>query len=98
VESPPKPSALAAHLTAAGQEVILTREPGWQPGGRSDTQPFADRRHRQWSAETELLLFTRGPARITLSAPSPPALSAGKIVVCDRFADSTRVYQGANPG
>jgi len=79
---------LASHLTAAGQEVVLTREPGGSPGAEAIDK---------WSAETELLLFTAA-RRDHLERTITPALSAGKIVVCDRFADSTRVYQGATRG
>lgn len=51
----------------------------------------------RWSAETELLLFTAS-RRDHLEKTIEPALAAGKTVVCDRFADSTRVYQGATRG
>ena len=51
----------------------------------------------RWSAETEILLFTAA-RRDHLEKMILPALAAGKTVVSDRFADSTRVYQGATSG
>ena len=84
---------LAGHLTAAGQEVVLTREPGGSPGAETIRQLLLTGATDKWSAETELLLFTAA-RRDHLERTITPALSAGKIVVCDRFADSTRVYQG----
>ena len=51
----------------------------------------------RWSAQTELLLFTAA-RRDHLERTIAPALSAGRIVVCDRFADSTRMYQGLRGG
>ena len=88
---------LAGHLTAAGQEVVLTREPGGSPGAEAIRQLLLTGATDKWSAETELLLFTAA-RRDHLERTITPALSAGKIVVCDRFADSTRVYQGATRG
>ena len=88
---------LAAHLTTAGQEVVLTREPGGSPGAEAIRRLLLTGATDKWSAETELLLFTAA-RRDHLERTITPALSAGKIVVCDRFADSTRVYQGATRG
>jgi len=51
----------------------------------------------RWSAETEILLFTAA-RRDHLESTIQPALESGKIVISDRFADSTRVYQGAARG
>ncbi|MGR3291430.1 MAG: dTMP kinase, partial [Paracoccaceae bacterium] len=51
----------------------------------------------RWSAETEILLFTAA-RRDHLEQTIQPALDAGKVVVCDRFADSTRLYQGITRG
>ena len=88
---------LAGHLTAAGQEVVLTREPGGSPGAEAIRRLLLTGATDKWSAETELLLFTAA-RRDHLERTITPALSASKIVVCDRFADSTRVYQGATRG
>ena len=51
----------------------------------------------RWSAETEILLFTAA-RRDHMECTILPALDAGKIVICDRFADSTRIYQGLTRG
>ena len=51
----------------------------------------------RWSAETEILLFTAA-RRDHLERTIRPALAAGKVVICDRFADSTRMYQGLSRG
>ena len=88
---------LAAHLNAAGQTVVLTREPGGSPGAEAIRRLLLTGATDKWSAETELLLFTAA-RRDHLERTITPALSAGKMVICDRFADSTRVYQGATRG
>jgi len=51
----------------------------------------------RWSAETEILLFTAA-RRDHLERTIAPALAAGQVVICDRFADSTRMYQGLTRG
>ena len=51
----------------------------------------------RWSAKTEILLFTAA-RRDHLERTIQPALDAGKVVICDRFADSTRMYQGLSRG
>ena len=76
---------------------MLTREPGGSPGAEAIRQLLLTGATDKWSAETELLLFTAA-RRDHLERTITPALSAGKMVICDRFADSTRVYQGATRG
>ncbi|WP_281856839.1 dTMP kinase [Litoreibacter halocynthiae] len=88
---------LAGHLEAAGFEVVLTREPGGSPGAEDIRRLLVEGEPGRWSAETEILLFTAA-RRDHLERTILPALEAGKIVICDRFADSTRVYQGATRG
>ena len=88
---------LAGHLEAAGHEVVLTREPGGSPGAEDIRRLLVEGEPGRWSAETEILLFTAA-RRDHLERLITPALEAGKIVICDRFADSTRVYQGATRG
>jgi dTMP kinase len=78
---------LAAHLTTAGQEVVLTREPGGSPGAEAIRQLLLTGATDKWSAETELLLFTAA-RRDHLERTITPALSAGKMVI----------YQGATRG
>lgn len=87
----------AAHLEAQGQEVVLTREPGGSPGAEEIRQLVLTGDPDRWSAETEILLFTAS-RRDHLEKTINPALAAGKTVVSDRFADSTRIYQGATRG
>lgn len=88
---------LAQHLSAQGHEVILTREPGGAPGAEAIRALLLSGDADRWSAETELLLFTAA-RRDHMERTIRPALEAGKIVITDRFADSTRVYQGATRG
>lgn len=84
---------LAAHLQAQGHAVVLTREPGGSPGAEEIRELVLEGPPDRWSAETEILLFTAA-RRDHLERTIRPALAAGKIVICDRFADSTRMYQG----
>ncbi|MBV0892402.1 dTMP kinase [Paracoccus sp. Z118] len=84
---------LAEHLRAAGHEVVLTREPGGAPGAEEIRRLLVEGAGDRWSPETELLLFTAA-RRDHLERTIRPALAAGAVVISDRFADSTRVYQG----
>ena len=88
---------LAAALEAKGFDVVLTREPGGSSGAEEIRRLLVEGDPDRWSAETEILLFTAA-RRDHLEKTIEPALRAGKVVVCDRFADSTRVYQGATRG
>lgn len=88
---------LAEALRAEGHEVVLTREPGGAPGAEDIRRLLVEGRADRWSAETELLLFTAA-RRDHLERTIRPALDRGAWVVTDRFADSTRVYQGATRG
>lgn len=85
---------LAETLQAAGHDTRLTREPGGSEGAEEIRRLLVEGNPDRWSAETEILLFTAA-RRDHLEKTIEPALKAGKIVVSDRFADSTRVYQGA---
>jgi len=88
---------LAAYLRAQGRDVVLTREPGGSPGAEEIRALVLQGDPDRWSADTEILLFTAA-RRDHLEKTIRPALAAGKTVVCDRFADSTRVYQGVTRG
>ncbi len=88
---------LADHLTAQGHDVVLTREPGGSPGAEEIRALVLQGDPDRWSAQTEILLFTAA-RRDHLERTIRPALQAGKIVICDRFADSTRMYQGLSRG
>nr|WP_216598153.1 dTMP kinase [Ruegeria sp. HKCCD6119] len=88
---------LAEHLRAQGHEVVLTREPGGSAGAEEIRSLVLEGDPDRWSAETEILLFTAA-RRDHLERTIEPALAAGKVVICDRFADSTRMYQGLSRG
>lgn len=88
---------LADRLTKAGFDVVLTREPGGSPGAEEIRSLVLEGDPDRWSAETEILLFTAA-RRDHLEKTIQPALDAGKVVICDRFADSTRLYQGITRG
>lgn len=88
---------LAEALRARGREVVLTREPGGSPGAEEIRRLVLEGDPDRWSAETEILLFTAA-RRDHLERTIRPALDAGQVVICDRFADSTRVYQGVSRG
>ena len=88
---------LTNYYYTKGVDVLRTREPGGSPGAEAIRALLLTGTTDRWSAETELLLFTAA-RRDHLEKTIEPALLAGKIVICDRFADSTRVYQGATRG
>jgi dTMP kinase len=88
---------LADHLHSQGRKVIVTREPGGSTGAEEIRALVLQGEIDRWSAETELLLFTAA-RRDHLERTIRPALAAGEIVLCDRFADSTRMYQGLSRG
>lgn len=88
---------LSERLNRDGRDCILTREPGGSPGAEEIRKLLLTGDPGRWSAETEILLFTAG-RRDHLERLIEPALSEGKTVISDRYADSTRVYQGATRG
>jgi dTMP kinase len=88
---------LAEALRQAGHDVLLTREPGGSPGAEEIRALVLQGDPDRWSAETEILLFTAA-RRDHMERVIQPALEAGQIVICDRFADSTRMYQGLSRG
>jgi dTMP kinase len=85
---------LADHLQSIGHRVLLTREPGGSPGAEIIRQVLLSGAAKPLGAETEAVLFAAA-RQDHVKCTIEPALAAGKWVVCDRFADSTRVYQGA---
>jgi dTMP kinase len=88
---------LARTLMDLGHDVVLTREPGGSVGAEEIRALVLQGDPDRWSAESEILLFTAA-RRDHLEKTILPALDAGKIVICDRFADSTRMYQGLSRG
>lgn len=88
---------LAASLRDMGQSVALTREPGGSPGAEEIRRLVLEGDPARWSAETEILLFTAA-RRDHMEKTIRPALDRGDVVITDRFADSTRMYQGISRG
>jgi dTMP kinase len=84
---------LAVRLRETGQRVVETREPGGADGAEAIRRLLVEGEPGRWSPETEILLFTAA-RRDHIERTIAPALERGEIVLCDRFADSTRVYQG----
>jgi len=84
---------LAAQLRSLGLEVVLTREPGGSPGAEIIRHILLSGAAKPLGAETETILFAAARDDHVRTVIRP-ALIAGKWVVCDRFIDSTRVYQG----
>jgi dTMP kinase len=89
--------ALAAFLRGRGATVVETREPGGAPGAETIRRLLVEGEAWRWSPETEILLFTAA-RRDHLERTIRPALDRGETVISDRFADSTRVYQGVARG
>ena len=90
-------AALAERLRAAGREVVQTREPGGSPGAEALRGLLVSGEGDRWSPLAETLLMYAARAD-HLDRVIRPALARGAWVVCDRFADSTRAYQGAGGG
>jgi dTMP kinase len=88
---------LAEALRARGHAVTLTREPGGSPGAEEIRRLVLEGATDRWSAETEILLFTAA-RRDHLEKTIRPALARGEVVITDRFADSTRIFQGITRG
>ncbi|WP_340645872.1 dTMP kinase [Phenylobacterium sp.] len=88
---------LVARLEAAGVEVVSTREPGGSPGAEAIRALVLTGSADRWSPVTETLLMY-GARRDHIERTIIPALERGAWVVCDRFADSTRAYQGGAGG
>lgn len=85
---------LADRLSAAGHDVIVTREPGGSPGAEAIRDLLVNGAADRWSPVTESLLMYAA-RRDHVERVIRPALARGSVVLCDRYADSTRAYQGA---
>lgn len=88
---------LAAALRARGIEVLLTREPGGTPGAEAIRRLLLDPPGEGWLPPAEALLFAAARSDHVERAIRP-ALEVGTWVVCDRFVDSSRAYQGGGGG
>lgn len=84
---------LAEALRAEGRTVTLTREPGGSEGAEEIRRLVLTGDPDRWSPVTEILLFTAA-RRDHVERTIRPALARGEVVITDRFADSTRLYQG----
>ncbi|MFW5714331.1 MAG: dTMP kinase [Brevefilum sp.] len=85
--------ALAEHLRLAGYEVVVTREPGGTAVGDQIRDVLMNLENVSIVPRTEILLFLAARAQ-HVEELIRPALEAGKVVLCDRFGDSTLAYQG----
>lgn len=88
---------LTEALQARGLEVVLTREPGGTPGAEAIRQLLLDPPGEGWGARAEALLFAAARSD-HVEKLIRPALERGAWVVCDRFVDSSRAYQGGAGG
>ncbi len=88
---------LAERLRALGREVLSTREPGGSEGAETLRGLLLQGGDDRWSALSETLLMYAA-RRDHLEKTIRPALARGAWVICDRFLDSTRAYQGAGGG
>lgn len=88
---------LAERLKERRLDVLLTREPGGTPGGEAIRHLLVNGDTGRWQPMTEALLHTAARVEHVRNVIEP-ALSRGVWVISDRFADSTRAYQGAAQG
>ena len=84
--------ALTDHLVAQGRTVVVTREPGGTPIGDRLREVFLDASLSMYGL-TEALLVNAARAELVHTVIAP-ALKAGSVVICDRYADATYAYQG----
>lgn len=89
--------ALAAALALRGVEVVATREPGGSAGAEAIRQLLLEGADDRWDARSEALLFAAARAD-HVAQTIRPALDRGAWVLCDRFVDSSRAYQGGGGG
>lgn len=88
---------LKAALESAGRDVVLTREPGGTPEAEKIRDLLVQREGGNWTPMAECLLFFAA-RQMHVETLIKPALADGKIVICDRFTDSTIAYQGYGHG
>jgi len=88
---------LAAALEAQNLPVLVTREPGGTTIGNAIRAVLLDPARTEMSPRAETLLFNAARAQI-VDQVIRPALAAGQMVLCDRYADSTLAYQGYGDG
>ena len=89
--------ALSAALEGRGLEVVATREPGGSAGAEAIRTLLMEGSDDRWNARSEALLFAAARAD-HVARTIRPALARGAWVLCDRFVDSSRAYQGGGGG
>ncbi|MCI8631232.1 MAG: dTMP kinase [Firmicutes bacterium] len=90
-------SALKNYFEERGVDVLLTREPGGTPISEKIREIILDKNNKEMDYMTEALLYAASRAQ-HVAQVIKPALTAGKIVICDRFIDSSIAYQGYGRG
>ncbi|MEP1206402.1 MAG: dTMP kinase [Rhizobiaceae bacterium] len=88
---------LAARLEKLGQKVLVTREPGGSPGAEAVRHVVLSGAAKAFGTEMEAVLFAAARSD-NVENIIKPALESGTTVLCDRFMDSSRVYQGVSGG
>lgn len=88
---------MKSYLEEKGYEVILTREPGGTNIGEKIRSILLDPENKEMNQVTEMLLYASARAQI-IAELIKPAIENGKVVICDRFLDSSYVYQGFGRG
>ncbi len=88
---------MKAFLEGNNYKVLMTREPGGTVIGEKIRELILDKEHQEMSFIAEALLYSASRAQL-VSQVIKPALSRGEIVICDRFVDSSLVYQGKGRG
>lgn len=88
---------LAQALRAAGYKVLTTREPGGTLIGDQIRKVLFDLGNKAMQPRSEILLFQASRAQL-VDEVIRPAIEAGEVVLCDRYADSTMAYQGYGHG
>lgn len=88
---------LADFLREQGHDVVITREPGGTPISDQIREVLVSMKNQDLRPRTEILLFLASRAQL-VEQLIQPSLASGKIVICDRFSDSTLAYQGYGHG
>lgn len=88
---------LASRLKKRGHKVLVTREPGGSPGAEAVRHVVLSGAAQPFGTDMEAILFAAARSD-NVELIIKPALAEGKVVLCDRFMDSSRVYQGVSGG
>lgn len=88
---------LKKYLESKGYDIVIAREPGGTVISEAIREIILNKEYREMSYMTELLLYASARAQL-VNQVIKPALEAGKAVICDRFVESSAVYQGIGRG